>query len=423
MPESIPWTRNVPVRYESDVAVIGGGMAGVGAAVAAAAQGARVVLVERFAVTGGMMTSGGVANWCGEQKGAGDVFTQVQEGLAAFDALGPVRIDKHGATTQVFDHEILALVLQELLLRRGVKLLLHTRFVDARVRHGAITEAVVCGSSGPEALRAKAFIDCTGEACLARAAGCETMLGCEGSSLPIPMSMMWFLREMGEPVPPQVPEGWFTPVRDAKDLPMVSFWPNGPGGKAVKVKVAGFDASDTESMTAAEIRGRRRMMEILDYYQRVEGKPWRYDRCSPIIGIREGRRVVGDYVLTVDDVRAGARFDDAVARGSWWLDAIRPDNDKREYSLPEDQLAVAPYQIPYRSLLARDARNLLMAGRCLSCDQLALSSARVATTCCMMGQAAGTAAAMAAKAGVAPRDLDVRELQGVLKDKGVRTDL
>ncbi len=107
-----------------------------------------------------------------------------------------------------------------------------------------------------------------------------------------------------------------------------------------------FDSTDTESMTAAEIAARRRMLEVLSYFQAVEGKDWRFDHCSPIIGIREGYRIVGRYQLRVDDLRAGREFDDAVAR---------------------------------------DGRNLLMAGRCMSADQLALSSARVTTTCSMMG--------------------------------------
>lgn len=406
------WNRRVPVRYEADVAVIGGGIAGVSAACAAARSGAKTVLVERFAVTGGDLTSGGVANFCGQLQGQGEVFDEILRDLLTFKALEP------GKT--VFHYEILAVVLQELLLRRHVKLLLHTRFVDTAVREGRLTECILCGKSGPEALRAKQFIDCTGEADVARTAGFATVKGRTEDGLPLPMSMMFFVRHVGKDAVPQLPEGWFSPPRRAEDLPMTSIWPDGPRGNAIKIKVPKFDATDTESLTAAEIHGRRRMMEVLDYYQRVEKRPWRLDHGSPIIGIREGCRVVGDYVLTVDDLRAGRTFDDAVARGTFYLDGHKPDDDKRTYILPKDQLQVPPYQIPLRSLLVRDGKNLLAAGRCFSADQLALSSARVSTTCSMMGQAAGIAAALAALRGCDPRDIDPHEVRRTVEARGAK---
>ncbi len=409
-PQEVAWTRRVPVRYEADVAVLGGGIAGACAACAAAASGASVVLIERFAVTGGVMTSGGVGNFCGDMTGQGEVFDEIIAALLAFHATEP------GET--IFDHEILAVVLQELLLRRGVKLLLHTRFVDVRLKGRRITECLLCGASGLEALRAAQFIDCTGEGQVAQAAGFGTMKGRPEDGLQLPMSIMFFVREMADPVVPQLPEGWFKPVRRADDLPMTSPWPNGPGEKAIKVKIPMFDSADTESMTAAEIRARRRIFEVLDFYQRIEKRPWRFDHCSPIIGIREGRRIAGDYVLTVEDLRAGRAFDDAVARGSYVLDAHAPDDDKRTMVLTEDEMEVPPYQIPYRSLVARDGENLMMAGRCFSADQLALSSARVATTCAMMGQAAGIAAAMAARRGCDPRALDVAEVRSTVEKRG-----
>ena len=420
-PEELVWHRSLPVRYQADVAVIGGGIAGVCAACAAAREGAKVLLVERFAVTGGVMTTGGVGNWSGSTVGLGEVFEEIQDGLRAFGALEPARQELHGAGGQVFNHEMLAVVLQELLLARGVKLLLHTRFVDTQVREdGRIAEAIICGQSGPEAVRAKQWVDCTGEGQVARAAGFETMKGRPDDGLQLPMSMMCFVREMDEPPEPRVPEGWFERIESAEQLPMTSIWPNGPRSKALKIKIPMFDSSDTEGITAAEVRARRRIMEVLDYYQRVEKKPWRFDHCSSIIGIREGQRIVGDYVLSVDDLRAGRTFDDAVARGSFYLDGHKPDDDKRTYLLSKEEMAIPPYQIPLRSLIARDGKNLMMAGRCFSADQLALSSARVATTGSMMGQAAGTAAALCAARGCDPRNLDYAEVRNVVEKHGAK---
>ena len=430
MPDMITWSRSIPVRYEADIAVIGGGIAGVSAAIAAADSGASVILVERFAVTGGDLTSGGVASFCGETAQQGRVFDEIVAGLEAFGAIVPYQ-PYEVKSSRVFDHEILAVVLQEMLLKHSVKLLLHTRFVDASVTDGRLRECVVCGQSGPEALRAKQFIDCSGEGQLAHMAEFETMKGRPEDGLQLPMSMMYFVREFDSPRDPQVPPGWFDEIRSADDLPMVSVWPNGEGGKGIKVKIPMFDSSDTESMTAAEIRARRRMMQVLDYHQRVEKRPWKYDRCSPIIGIREGRRIMGDYVLTVDELRAGAAFDDGVARGTFYLDGHKPDDDKRTYIIQRtegvpghlSELAVPPYQIPMRSLIARDGRNLMMAGRCFSADQLALSSARVSTSASMMGQAAGIAAAMAVAGRCDPRDIDPQDVRKTVIERGAMLEV
>jgi hypothetical protein len=412
---TINWSRKIPVRYEADVAVIGGGIAGISAAAAAAKSGAKVILVERFAVTGGMLTTGGVANFCGQMFKQGEVFDQILADLKAFNALG------FGEKESVFHYEVLALVLQELLLARNVKLLLHTRFVDVMESNGRITEVCIAGKSGLEAIRAKQFIDCTGEADVARAADFETVKGSPQSKYQLPMSLMYFVRHVNPKFAhAQLPEGWFNPVRTKEDLPMTSIWPDGHGANALKIKIPMFDSTDTESLTVAEIQARRRMMEVLDYYQRVEKKNWLLDHCSPIIGIREGCRIVGDYVLNVDDCRAGRAFDDGVARGTFYLDGHKPDDDKRTYILPKDELEVPPYQIPMRSLIAKDGKNLMMAGRCFSADQLALSSARVSTSGSMMGQAVGIAAALCVKKKCDPRDVDAKQVAKIVTERGAQ---
>lgn len=403
---TIRWERDLRVAYTADVAVLGGGIAGVCAACAAAKRGVRVVLVERFAVAGGDLTSGGVASFCGETSGQGEMFDEIVQRLEAFNAIVPYRPFAE-KSSRVFDHEILAVVLQEMLLAYGVELLLHTRVIDATVFNGRIRECVVCGSSGPEALQANIYIDCTGEGILAHAAGFATMKGRAEDGLCLPMSLMFFVRHRPDGKSArQIPPGAFEPIDRKDDLPMTSIWPNGPGGNAIKIKIPGYDATDTVSLTNAEIAARRRMMQVTDYFQRVEKRPWMFDRCSPLIGIREGRRVVGEYVLELEDLRAGRTFPHAIARAVYPLDGHKPDDDKRTYILAADQRRVPPYQIPYECLTARDGTNLLMAGRCLSADQLALSSARVATTCAMTGQAAGIAAALCVKARCGIKHID-----------------
>ncbi|MFO8078949.1 MAG: FAD-dependent oxidoreductase [Armatimonadota bacterium] len=435
---SVRWMRNVPLRYHADVAVIGGGIAGVCAACAAAVEGASVVLVERFAVTGGNATVGGVANWSGETAGQGAIFDEIIAMQEQWDSIAPYPgpVDGFANTNRVFDHEILAVILQELLLRHGVRLLLHTKFADVRSEGGTLGSALVVGASGVEALEAAVYIDATGGGSVARAAGFELLPG--GDHGPLPPSMMYFVRELREQAGPQLPPGWFDPVQREEDMPMTSTWPAGPESKAIKLKVIGHDSGDTVGMTELEIHARRRMWEVLDYYQRgfrghqtprassprnARADHWWFDHCSPMIGLRETRRVAGDYVLTVDDVRAGRAFDDGVARGAFYLDGMRPDDEKRTYFLEKHEQVVPPYHIPLRSLIARDADNLMVAGRCFSADQMALSSARVMTTCAMMGQAAGIAAAWSADRGCAPRSLDRAELRRRIEARGANLEV
>ncbi len=436
--DHVQWERTVPLRYRADVAVIGGGIAGVCAACAAAHEGASVILVERFAVPGGNATVGGVANWSGETAGQGAIFDEIIAMQQEWDSIAPYPgpVDGFANTNRVFDHEILAVILQELLLKHDVRLLLHTKFVDVQCDGAKLGPAVVAGASGAEALDAPVYVDATGGGQVARAAGCKCLP--PGELGPIPPSMMYFVRELEEDVGPQLPSGWFEPVEREEDMPMTSTWPAGPGAKALKLKVPGYDSGDTVEMTELEIRARRRMWEVLDFYQRdfrgedtprrdqaanANANSWRFDHCSPMIGLRETRRIAGDYVLTVHDVRAGRAFEDGVARGTFYLDGLRPDDEKRTYLLTKDEQRVPPYQIPLRSLIARDAENLLMAGRCLSADQLALSSARVMTTCAMMGQAAGIAAAWTAERGCTARELDGSELRARVVERGANLDV
>lgn len=424
--DTVRYAREIPVRWEVDVAVIGGGMAGVCAACAAAESGVSVALVERFATTGGMMTNGGVNNFSGETGGQGRVFDDILAQLDAFGAIVPYKPWVPFGPERGFDHEILKSVLQETLLKRGVTLLLHCRFVDVVVKaDGRLDTVVLSGASGPEALRAKQFIDCTGEAELAHLAGCGTMKGRPGDGLQLPMSLMYFVREVDEPDRRrQVPEGGQAPITTEADLPMTSIWPNGPRSKAIKIKIIGHDSTDTESLSRAEIAARRRMLQVLDYHQRMAGKPWLFSYPSPIIGIREGRRVVGCYTLTEADVRAGRSFEDGVAVGSYYLDAHEPTTDKRVAVIQDkEQRRVPPYHIPLRCLVARDASNLWMAGRNLSADFFALSSARVAPTCAMMGQAAGVGAARALKGNHSAQNVPAGEVRRILLERDANLNL
>lgn len=414
----IKFTRTIPANRSSEVIVAGGGIAGVCAAIAAARQGVRVILIEQNAVTGGNATSGGVAAFCGETRGQGEVFDMIISSLEEWNAIAPYR-PYDECEARIFDHEILAFILQELLMRHNVKLLLHTKIADVTTSGRHIDNIIIDGPSGLEAISGKVFIDCTGEAVLAHRAGFATVKGRPGDHAQLPMSMMFFIRHLqsGEKAP-GMPDGWINKLTDDSELPMTSVWPNGPRSNAIKIKVPLGDSTDTDSFTEVEIRGRRRMMQVIDYYRSHKGKNWMLDHCSPVIGIREGRRVIGEYILNVDDLRNGRKFEDAIARGVFYLDGHNPEDDKRTYILPKDELKVPPYQIPLRSLIVRDSVNLLAAGRCLSADQLALSSARVMTTCAMTGQAAGITAANAIANKINIKEVNPLEIREELENKG-----
>lgn len=419
---NVNYIKSVPVVYQTDICIIGGGIAGIAAAMAAAKSNAKVMLIERFGVLGGNATTGGVAAFCGNCTGQGEAFDTIINSLNTFHAVSHEGLGQYGLDGCVFNHEILAVILPELMEIRGVKYLLHAQMVDATVNSGHIEHVLFCGPSGLQAVDAKVFIDCSGDGLLAQRAGCTTMKG-DDRGYQLPMSLMYFVRNvLPEELTCEVPENWFRRYDTKDDLPMNTFWPNGIRSNALKIKVPMFDSTDTESITQAEVSGRREMMAVLDYYQRVEKRPMLLDHCSPVIGIREGYRIVGDYVLKVDDLRTGRSFDDIVSVGTFYLDGHKPDDKKRTYILEKNSLYVPPYDIPLRSVIAKDCENLLMAGRCFSADQLALSSARVMTTCAMLGQAAGVLAALAVTQTKMVRDVHYSHVQNVLLERGAILD-
>ena len=218
---TVSLTRKVAVSYKADIIVIGGGMAGISAACSAAKSGSKVILIERFGALGGALTTGGVGNFCGQLEAQGEVFDEILFELKKFNSLGD------GNKPSVFNYEILALILQEILLKRNVKILLHTRLVDVLVKGNNIAQCIICGKSGLEAVEGKVFIDCSGDADLARYAGVSTMKGDGKTGYQLPMSKMSFVREVSEEeFVQQTPEDWPNRILKKDDLPMTSIWPD-----------------------------------------------------------------------------------------------------------------------------------------------------------------------------------------------------
>ncbi len=394
-------THNLPLHGEYDIVVCGGGLAGCGAAIQAARQAARVLLVERLEVLGGLGSAGCVGNFCaaeGGLAGQGRVFDDILAGLRAYSAIGEengwmIRRNKtYRRENWTFDHRFLPLVLQEMALAAGVDILYATDIVGANVENGRIQQAVLHNRSLMQTVRAAVFIDTTGDGILARHAGGEALP--DDPQLPgvIKPSNMMFMRQTDRPAArPEV-----EPVGTDGVQPDYSVWPDIPGHLALKMKLfhRKLDTGSGQGYSDAVIAMRREEPRFAEHFRQRQGASHVFAGAAPMLGLRESQRIRGDCVLTIADCRAGRRFADAVAYGTFTVDA----NETAEI-LP-------PYQIPLRSLLVWGVDNCLVAGRCFSADRLALSSARTMATCCLMGQAAGTAAALTARADDSLRAVD-----------------
>ena len=402
--ETIRFRREVPVAGEFDLVVAGGGMAGFGAACAAGRAGLKTLLVERQAQLGGMGTAGGVGNFCygfGAPIGNGRVFDDVLEAMASAGAIGEqagwqvrrsAALERENHTN---DHAFLPLVLQRLARAAGVELLLCTDVVGAATDRGRITEVVLHNRSLLQAMRAPLFVDASGDAILARHAGART-LPLADPVLPqmIKPSLMIFLRRVDGPAPARQP--LLLRHYGAGEEPDYSVWAEPRGRTSLKFKLFDytFDTGSGAGLSRAEEEMRARIPEAVRHFQEHHDARWVFDFAAPVLGVREGRRVRGDYVLGVADVRAGRRFADSVAHGSFTIDAHNHDE------------VVPPYQIPYRSLVVAGLANCFVAGRCFSADRPAMASARIMATSCLAGQAVAHAAVLALRHRTAIREVD-----------------
>ncbi|MFW5856887.1 MAG: FAD-dependent oxidoreductase [Planctomycetota bacterium] len=398
------------MTIDTEVLVCGGGLAGIGAAVAAARAGAKVLLVERSEILGGLGAGGGVGGFAaarGGHVGQGRVFADILAGLRAYGALGeehgwPVRPNPEwGCENWLFDHQVLPLVLQEICLDAGVRLRFATTAVGVDRDGDAIDRVRLHGRSLGESVAARVVVDATGDGIVARLAGAEVLPDDPGFPGVIQPSFMIFLRRVDTPRPQPVPSARLYADRATPDY---SVWREEHGRVGLKLKLfdTPFDTGDAEGYNACTMAMRTRIPEVVRHFQETQDAHYVFDYASPLLGIREGRRITGDHVLTIDELRAGARFPDAVAYGTFTVDA----NRTREI-LP-------PYQIPYGSLVATGLENCFVPGRCFSADRMALSSARVMPTCCLMGNAVGLAAAEAVGTGRPVRSVDTAVVREAL---------
>ncbi len=396
----------------TDLLVAGGGTAGCAAAIAAARRGHSVLLVEEANALGGTSTTGGVAEWFASLAGLGDIFDAVQAELQRYGS----RHSRH------FNPEHLKIIWQLLAEQAGVRLLLHASLVSATTDGPRVTSAGLVSCSRALTASARVFIDCTGEGDLAALAGAEFDQGDPATGRTLHMTLTFTLHDTGRPVAPYLPPG-LSPIDTEADLPgLLALAPLGDGRVYCNMtKVMGHDPTDPLSLTDAECDARRQVARILHFLQRTRYPNHSLCATGARIGIREGRRLRGDMVLTQDDILGPEPrdFPDGVAVATSQIDfhsLTRPGNAGWRQR-------VEPYAIPLRCLTVRGFANLLMAGKCVSADQVVQSSLRMTPTCCAMGQAVGTAAALALEGGLDDvRQVDVPALRAVLAAAGMELD-
>jgi len=402
--------RKTPVTEEVDVIVAGGGPAGVAAAVSAARNGAKTILVERYGHLGGLATGGLVICLVETGRYGFGMCREVIERLLEHKA-GRINepTDKpgiwiegaslSGAETCSFDPEILKYIFSEMVSESGVNLLLHSLIVGSVIDNGKVQGLIIEGKSGRQAVLGKVVVDATGDGDVAALSGApfnidrhpwginlEFRIG----NVNVEKALKWrednpeLYDKLMKKLEAEIGKvGWGRTIYENVA------WGHGPHFYDV-------DGLNVKDLTRVEVESRRQIVAAVKFFKKhIPGfeEAFIID-IAPQIGVRETRRIIGEYILTKEDEITGRDFDDNIARGI--------------------------FGIPYRCLIPKKVEGLLVAGRCISTTHEAHGAIRNIPPCMITGQAAGTAAALSVKEKVSPRELDINLLKETLRKQGVR---
>ena len=442
-----------------DVLVVGGGPAGIAAAIAARRSGKRTLLVEARSVAGGMATSGLVSHWLGGRTEEGNwvvggLFRELAEDAVRFGAaLLPKKVRGrkyqpyawlpwfiHGV---VLDPPMLAWFLDRKLVDEGVEVLFETSVIGAEVKGGRIKSIQLHNKSGVSTCTADVFVDCTGDADLAALSGCKFFKGRADDGLTAPASLTFRVRgvdheRLGQAIEKGDPK--FRPL--IAKLKATGEWPY-PYDIFISVKglaedeamintsrLTEVDPLDAASRTRAYMKGREEAFGLLEIFRRhFPGfKNVRMQSIAPMLGVRESRRLDGAFTLGVEDLRRGRKFPDTIGYSMYGWDLPDPKKPSVQPMVDESggkfvnkakKQLVTP--IPFRTLVPRPIKNLLCAGRCISAERDVLGPLRVMAPCMAMGEAAGIAASMMGSR-LSNASVDVKAVRRELRKRGAIVD-
>lgn len=432
---------DIPLLYEAEICILGGGPSGVAAAVSAGKMGKTTVLIEKGITLGGLQTMGNVipcmTTWAPDSDTA--FVTELKKQLEKYG----IDYNDHNEKSEVgiwTNPEALSLIYDEMCQEANTEILYNTVFVDAITKNGAITACIVQTIAGLRAVKAKTFIDCSGDAILSRSAGVPSEHGFEKTGNNQPMSFRFEMGgidlervyqyvtvELGDDFCPTRPPHYeFAEARHrTRQYVLEKFMVDGiksgelteedaeymqafaivgkPGTISMNCPELPlkYSASDPVSYSRGVRAGRQMIHRISQYFiKHMPGFEHAYlAKEASMLGARESWRIKGKYYLVEDDYHNQSRFKDAVARTAWFIDA---HGEKVSEKLPKG----AYYEIPYRSLITNEISNLIVAGRCISASFILQASMRIQLTCMSIGEAAGIAAAWGLQHNIAANSIE-----------------
>lgn len=452
-------------RMKADVAIIGAGPGGIAAAVAAAREGAKVILAERMGFLGGQLGSGlpFLAFLDMKQRRVvGGLAQKLVDRLTELGGTAGHRYCPFHLSSTTMNQFYTRIICFEWAKEHGIELLMHCELADVKMANGRIETVTVAGKGALIEIEAKVFIDGTGDGDLGYMSGATCEKGQEGTGVLQPPTLMFnlsgvdfdrfvdFIEAHPEELPYNMGLPHIQPGYDAEffrnnpghiffgmagmmkrlkaegDCPVqrdtiIYIRQPMPGTVAVNtIRILNFDGSDIHDLSRGEAEAHLQILPLMEMFKKhVPG----FENCTlssinPSIGVRESRRIMGIRKLTAEDALAGKVPEDSVAIYSYFIDIHSGDGAKTF-----TQSVMEPYGVPYGCTVSRDIPNLMMTGRCISVDAVAFGSTRIMTLCMAVGEAAGIGAAMAVAGGNDPADIDVRKLRETLQSYGAILDV